>query len=192
VNHQSIRWAPNGPNPPSPTIPRYLPDLTLPAYAFVPGQAPHPISDPRGHSFGVAPEQFAPPDPEAWSSCRPYLAGVDLFNHGYYWEAHEAWEGLWHACGRSGPTSTFLKGLIHLAAAGVKVREGKPEGVRSHALRAAELFRQAALSADVKEGRFMGQHLPELQDFATTVANQGPPLPPGAERVVFQHILHLA
>ncbi|TGQ49534.1 DUF309 domain-containing protein, partial [Mesorhizobium sp. M1C.F.Ca.ET.210.01.1.1] len=23
--------------------------------------------------------------------------GIDLFNHGYYWEAHEAWEPLWHA-----------------------------------------------------------------------------------------------
>mgnify|MGYP001399614021 CR=1 FL=1 len=21
--------------------------------------------------------------------------GVDLFNYGYWWEAHEAWEGLW-------------------------------------------------------------------------------------------------
>ena len=45
-----------------------------------------------------------------------------------YWEAHEAWEELWHACGRMGPTADFLRGLIKLAAAGVKVREGRPRG----------------------------------------------------------------
>ncbi len=28
--------------------------------------------------------------------------GVDLFNHGYYWESHEEWESLWHAAGRRG------------------------------------------------------------------------------------------
>jgi Domain of unknown function (DUF309) len=26
------------------------------------------------------------------SKFRPH--GLDLFNHGYYWEAHEAWESL--------------------------------------------------------------------------------------------------
>jgi predicted metal-dependent hydrolase len=66
---------------------------------------------------------------------------MDLFNHGYYWEAHEAWESLWHAAGRTGPVADFLKGLIKLAAAGVKVAEGNQDGARSHAKRAAELFR---------------------------------------------------
>ena len=66
--------------------------------------------------------------------------GVDLFNHGYYWEAHEVWEGLWHACGRKGTLADFLKGLIRLAAAGVKAREGNPTGVIRHARRAEELF----------------------------------------------------
>ncbi|MER9222262.1 DUF309 domain-containing protein [Mesorhizobium sp. M0644] len=26
---------------------------------------------------------------------------IDLINHGYYWEAHEAWEPLWHAAKQS-------------------------------------------------------------------------------------------
>jgi hypothetical protein len=34
----------------------------------------------------------------------------------------------------------LLKGLIKLAAAGVKAREGSSDGVRRHLLRAAELF----------------------------------------------------
>ncbi len=62
-----------------------------------------------------------PPDPEEWRACRNYLYGIDLFNHGFYWEAHEAWEGLWVACGRRGPTATYLQAL-NLAAAGFKAR----------------------------------------------------------------------
>ena len=51
---------------------------------------------------------------------------ADLLNHGFYWEAHEAWETLWHAAGRKGEIADFLKGLIKLAAAAVKAREGNP------------------------------------------------------------------
>ena len=46
------------------------------------------------------------------------LYGIDLFNHGFYWEAHEAWEGLWIACARRGPTATYLQAFITAAAAG--------------------------------------------------------------------------
>src|SRR6202171_6004569 len=95
----------------------------LPPYSFVPGLFPHPVSDPRGHSFGQHFTAPALPDPEKWSSNAPYLCGLDLFNHGYYWEAHEAWESLWHACGHKGLVADFLKGLIKLAAGGVKKRE---------------------------------------------------------------------
>ncbi|MER9007639.1 DUF309 domain-containing protein [Mesorhizobium sp. M0862] len=27
--------------------------------------------------------------------------GIDLFNHGYYWEAHEAWEPLWQTANQA-------------------------------------------------------------------------------------------
>ena len=43
------------------------------------------------------------------------LAGVDLFNRGLYWEAHEAWEHEW-VPDRKGPDSGFYKGLIQVAA----------------------------------------------------------------------------
>ena len=41
--------------------------------------------------------------------------GVELFNHGRYWEAHEAWERDWMP-DRKGPDSGFYKGLIQVAA----------------------------------------------------------------------------
>ena len=76
-------------------LPRYLPDEPWPAYAYHPGQDPHPTRDPAGHSHGVA-EDESPAEPaEAWARSRRFLLGVDLFNHGYAWEAHEAWESMW-------------------------------------------------------------------------------------------------
>jgi hypothetical protein len=80
-------------------------------------------------------------DPDAWWECEEYLFGFDLFNAGYYWEAHEAWESCWHAVGRKGPAADLLKGLIRLAACGVKAREGRRDGVASHSAAAARLFR---------------------------------------------------
>ncbi len=41
--------------------------------------------------------------------------GVDLFNSGRYWDAHEAWEHAWMP-DRKGPDAGFYKGLIQVAA----------------------------------------------------------------------------
>jgi hypothetical protein len=150
------------------------------------------LSDPRGHSFGTASPRPAPPDPEHWRSCAPYLYGLDLFNHGYYWEAHETWEGLWHACGRRGPAADFLKGLIKLAAVGVKVREGKPQGVQSHGRRAALLFQGLAQEPGGEARRYFGLGLGELIRFARQVAERPPGEPTsigGSAVVVFDSVL---
>lgn len=153
---------------------RLLPNWSLPPYAFVPGRNPHPTSDPAGHSFGKPRPAPEPVDPSRWGDCREYLFGLDLFNHGYYWEAHEAWEGLWNAAGRRGEVAEFLKALIHLGAAGVKAREGRAEGVRSHARRAAELF--GAVSRRVQAPRFLGLDVTELARRSAAAA-ESPPMP---------------
>jgi predicted metal-dependent hydrolase len=41
--------------------------------------------------------------------------GLELFNRGLYWEAHEAWEEAWTP-DRRGVDSGFYKGLIQIAA----------------------------------------------------------------------------
>ena len=106
----------------------------LPIHAYIPGGPfPRPLPSP-------APGPIYEAD---WSTSPEYLHGFDLFNLGCYWEAHEVWEGLWHAHGRIGPIADLLKGLIKLAAAGVKVRQGQPRGVVTHATRAAEAIERA-------------------------------------------------
>jgi len=120
-----------------------MPDDSLPPYSYVPGRSPHPVADPAGHSYGQQPRSVAPLDPARWQPCGEFCHALRLFDAGYYWEAHEAWEALWMATGRTGPDATALKGLIKLAAAGVKAREGNAAGIGRHARRAAELLRMA-------------------------------------------------
>lgn len=175
------------------TRPRLLPDLPLPPYSYVPGgRFPHPVRDPAGHLFGRPVAHPPAPDLDHWEDSHAYLHGIDLFNHGYYWEAHEVWEGLWHACGRRGLVADFLKGLIKLAAAGVKVREGQPRGIRSHAARAAELFRKIDQQQGSQDSRFFGLSLPVLIEVTGAVSRQADALKgdnAGEVLVVFDFVL---
>jgi hypothetical protein len=137
--------------------PRYAPAIPLPPYSYVPGHGlPHPVNDPAGHLYGVQHEPPITPDEltllptEPASRCRAlaatltanpsWLYALDLFNTGFCWESHELWEGFWNALGRTTPGAQLVQGLILLAAAAVKIREGKPEGVRRHTQRARELL----------------------------------------------------
>lgn len=171
--------------------PRYAPDEWFPRYTYVPGRAPHPLSDPQGHSFGHAPATTTAIDDSNWRTHREYLFAVDLFNYGYYWEAHEAWETVWHACGRIGPTADLLKGLIKLAAAGVKLREGQATGVERHARRAADLLAKAWSSPSAPR---LGLPIEELLAGANAVTDQPPPrcdLPPSDVRPLLPCVLRL-
>lgn len=154
---------------------RYCPQRELPPYSYVPGQGlAHPTGTPEGHSF----ERHEPParalDEATWRQNETWLYAIDLFNHGYYWEAHEAWEALWHAAGRRGLTADLLKGLIKLTAAGVKSREGRPAGVRQHAARAAELLAGAKALGE----RAFGLSIGEIETAARNIAADGNFSPP--------------
>ena len=130
---------------------------TLPPYSYVPGhELPHPVTDPSGHLYGHTRPAPIPSESLAQLATEPasrrqalaallattplWLYALDLFNEGFYWESHEAWESFWHALGRTSPEAQFVQGLIHLAAACVKIREGRPEGVRRHTQRARTLL----------------------------------------------------
>jgi predicted metal-dependent hydrolase len=68
------------------------------------------------YTDGSAPAE-EPWDPAvAWEKDRAWLRGMDLFDHRYYWEAHEAWEAIWHAVPREDPYAELLQGLIQAAA----------------------------------------------------------------------------
>jgi hypothetical protein len=174
---------------PASPVNRLLPDEPLPPYSYVTGRFPHPTRDPAGHSFGRPPDEPPPLDPARWHQSRVYLLGCDLFNHGYYWEAHETWEAAWKACGRRGTTADFLKGLIKLAAAGVKAREGRPAGVARHGARAGELFR--GVRGAIGGAAYLGLDVEGLTAFAGRLAGGIEPAPPSgaAVEVVFDFLI---
>src|SRR2546426_12089964 len=92
------------PDPGDRGVPRYS-QRPFPAYRYVPGLHPHPQRDPAGHSYQPKPalNRHAPWSIADWRTLDDWLYGVDLFNHFYFWEAHEAWEGLWAAVERETP-----------------------------------------------------------------------------------------
>lgn len=121
----------------------------LPAYRFVPGRTPHPTRDPEGHSYG-AKEQAVPAfDPNDWASCGPFLYGVDLFNRGYWWEAHEAWESLWKTAGRRTELGLFLQGLIQVSVSQLKLLQGFGEA-------AERLAREGLIKLSLVRGTYLG------------------------------------
>jgi uncharacterized protein len=148
----------------------------FPPYTYTPGVTPHPVSDPSGHSWGASPSPASRLDPERPWTCAEYVHGIDLFLAGFYWEAHEAWESVWHAVGRTGSVAAYLKGLIKLAAAGVKRREGNAIGLRRHATRAVELFTEVRESLETDE--VGGQSLQALLAFAQSLATFDEPIAP--------------
>ncbi len=104
-------------------VPRYA-SRPLPRTGFVPGvsrRVDRP-TDPMPRPAVV--------DFDALAEDDDFRHGLDLFNHGFPWEAHEAWEPLWFAAPRDRPERELLQGLIHAAAAAVKAKAGALDAAR--------------------------------------------------------------
>lgn len=123
--HDAIGIADPGPRP------RYS-QRPFPAYRYLPGVHPHPFRDPQGHSHGAERGRGPSPNwrPEEWRTLDDWLFGVDLFNAHYFWEAHEAWEGLWAVVRRGTAPSLLLQGLIQISAALLKAHQRNSAGIR--------------------------------------------------------------
>ena len=132
----------------------------LPTNAYIPG-GPFP----RPEESDYRPETLR-------SDSTAYLHGFSLFNAGFYWEAHEVWECLWHGAGRVGPVADLLRGLIKLAAAGVKVRQNQRHGVVTHATRAAAVFDSARAASSTST--LLGMDLIKLAEIARSLAESPP------------------
>jgi hypothetical protein len=166
---------------------RLLPNRGFPSYAYLPGRQPHPVRDPGGHSYQAEPIPVV-----ATLDSEEFLWGQDLFNHGYYWEAHEAWEGIWQVAERGSALRGLLKALILLSAAGVKIREGKRAPAMRHAGRAAGLLRQLSKDPDNRFSQALAMSPAMLAHMAEASASAPPALQatvPGQPEPVFDFVL---
>lgn len=95
----------------------------LPEEAHVPGQTPRPATSPVFEAAAAAPART---DPERWQENRTYLYGIALYEAGFFWEAHEAWEPVWMHAPPNSRARALMQGLIQLANGCLKLRMGRP------------------------------------------------------------------
>ena len=121
------------------TIPRYS-KISFPKYAHRPGQTVHP-EKPGGHMYQqdmLEPHKLTA---DGYHDNDMYLFSIDLYNHGFYWEAHVYLEELWHLDGRQGMLSDFLKLMIALSAVKLLSIRGETAGIERHERRIERLLK---------------------------------------------------
>ena len=144
---------------------RYCPQKPFPPYRHIPGVTPHPIRDPLGHSYGMDEDHDGEPlSPKMWRQNEDYLYGVDLYNFAYWWEAHEAWEGLWHEA--EDTYRLFLQGLIQVSAAFIKYHTRMLRPLRTLSTAGRDKLRQVVVECDDISGNYMGLNLPAFLNTA--------------------------
>ena len=159
--------------PPQDAPVRRVPAQPLPPYRYVPGLNPHPFRHEGGHMYtdGSAPEE-APWDPNTdWHTDPRFLYAADLFDHRFYWEAHEAWEALWHSAEPHSSTHRLLQSLIQYAASVLQHHKGSASGAQRLYQRATE--RLAQVQQDETD-LFRGIHLSELSARVDSFLKGGP------------------
>ena len=144
---------------------RFGPDWLLPPYAHLPGHTPHPLRDTGGHGHGLPDDAFRAVAPDDWRTCPAFLHGIDLFNVGYPWEAHEVWEDLWRLYPPESASATILQTLIKLAACAVKARLGNVNGVDRHRAKALRHLTKLARTHDL-----FGLAVEDLYGFAAALS----------------------
>jgi hypothetical protein len=130
--------------------------IEFPSYRFIPGENSHPTENPLGHSYGKETPELTTFDPGQWRKNEQYLYGVDLYNHGYWWESHEAFEGLWRVTARGDIARDYLQGLIKISGAFIKWHLKKRQGL--------EYLYKGAMDHLLKVGKghshYMGVNIP--------------------------------
>lgn len=84
-------------------------------------------------------------------SPNPYLHGIELFNRGEYFDAHEVWEDPWRSS--QGDHRMFYQGLIQAAVAMEHYRRG-------NARSAATVWRNSRAKLTSVPERMEGLHVP--------------------------------
>jgi hypothetical protein len=102
--------------------------MPLPASRHVPGR-------------GSRPEKAAPAGEET------FRHGVDLFNNGYWWEAHEAWEAAWMGLAPNSAERHGIQAMIQVANCFLKIEMGQGRAARALRADLGRRFEAALLHA---------------------------------------------
>jgi predicted metal-dependent hydrolase len=89
-------------------------------------------------------------------SAEDFERGVELFNRGRYFEAHDAWEQLWLGEAKDTPPKLFIQGLIMVAGALDQCKKGEYSG-------AVKLLEKGVKR--LTEYRSIGSGVMDVEDF---------------------------
>jgi hypothetical protein len=160
----------SGPRAIDPDAPMCAPSRSLPGHKYLPGRTERPE------------ERVLPIAPGPPGATEPFRHGVDLYNHAFFWEAHEAWEQLWHAC-PEGADRLALQGLIQVAAALLKEHLEVPSGAIRLARTGTEKLLEAARRGSSLPLDLNAFALATRRHFAPLEDPQAPAAPPPGLRL---------
>ena len=83
----------------------------------------------RPHVPGSGSEPDRAPLEVAKADEQAFRYGVDLYNRGFFWEAHEVWEAVWLAAPPNSGRRQGVRALIQMANAVLKRDMKKPRGL---------------------------------------------------------------
>ncbi len=152
---------------PSALAPPSYTDLELPRWSCLPSHVALADFERLAPASADMPDRLAPdlvPDQLA------FRYGIDLFNAGFYWEAHETWEPVWMALPPNSRERIACQALIQAANACLKLRFGR---AKAFGRLAKEVMRHVS-DATVGAGRVAGMDMEAwskaFQCFADDVA----------------------
>ena len=116
-------------------------DWPFPDQPHVPGKTPRPTESPAFDAAQAAPIYTLD---RQWRENAAYLYGIDLYNAGYFWEAHEVWEAVWARAAGNSRERLLLQGLIQLSNACLKILMERREAARRLLEIAREKLSEAA------------------------------------------------
>lgn len=117
--------------------------IALPTWRHLPGQNDRPAEGAFDFLLELSPGITAHADAETNAGWR---YGLRLLNHGFFWEAHEVLENVWHRAPPNSRERYLVQTVIHLANGALKLAMGR----EAAAARLAELARHTL-------GRAFGQ-----------------------------------
>ena len=127
------------------SVPRYI-DLPLPEWRCIPVHAAVPDRTRLDPVTASVPDRLEPADAAAHPA---FLFGIDLFNNGYFWEAHEVWEPCWMALAPNSRERTGCQALIQGANACLKLRFGWRKAFLRLSGEVARLAQEAGAGRDL-------------------------------------------
>lgn len=117
----------------------------FPAYAHVPGSNPRHREDLFDGICASVTSDMTVADlskTEAWRS------GLELYGHGFFWEAHEVLEAIWMQCPPNSVERYFVQAIIQIANARLKLIMKRPKAAGRLFDKASKLFYEASLQSD--------------------------------------------